>query len=168
MIKILLTTLLLFSISVGIPVSFGYNPDRLMNAIIEIESKGNPNAVGDQGRSVGIFQLKGETVCNLWRMGYFRKWKGKRTTMSQMLSLRKDVEFSKECFKILFQHNMKILKTVANKHDLKLTESEYIELTVMAHNQGVSQTITRNLLKIKPEQQRVTAYLEKVLELMGS
>lgn len=31
--------------------------DALLEAIIQVESKGNPNAVGDDGKAIGLFQI---------------------------------------------------------------------------------------------------------------
>ena len=52
---ILLSLLLSAMVAAAAPVARGH--ERLLEAIKQVESRGNPNAVGDNGRAIGPFQI---------------------------------------------------------------------------------------------------------------
>ena len=69
--------------------------DDLVNSICQVESRNNPNAVGDNGKSVGIAQIQKICVDDVNRILKLQK-KSKRFTYDD----RKNVEKSKEMMKI--------------------------------------------------------------------
>jgi hypothetical protein len=43
----------------------GVPSDRLVDALVQVESSGNPNAIGDQGRAYGCLQIWSAVVCDV-------------------------------------------------------------------------------------------------------
>lgn len=96
--KLILSVLLMFPISVGAQQEqFDWNP--VMDAIIQVESKGNPKAYNPNGNCAGILQITPGLVkqCNIWLEANKSK---KRYTLAD----RYDVEKSKEMFVMIQSH----------------------------------------------------------------
>ena len=96
---ILICIISLLSINVNAQNENEYDWSQVMNAIIQVESKGNPKAVDASGTCVGILQIKSilvKEVNNILRMEKEKK----RYTDSD----RYNVEKSKEMFIILQEH----------------------------------------------------------------
>jgi hypothetical protein len=86
-----LSTIILSVVSLTEPV----NKVNLINAIAQVESSGNPNAVGDNGLAVGILQIHPITVKDANRILGREKFK---------LEDRKSVEKSIEIFYTITNH----------------------------------------------------------------
>lgn len=69
--------------------------DRLIEAIIQVESKGDPNAVGDGGKAVGILQIHKVMVDDCNRIAGFKKF---------TYEDRKDPAKSREMFRVYTDH----------------------------------------------------------------
>jgi soluble lytic murein transglycosylase-like protein len=54
-----------FSFYFGSKAHAGVPSDRLIDALVQVESSGNPNAVGDQGRAYGCLQIWSAVVCDV-------------------------------------------------------------------------------------------------------
>ena len=111
---------------------FDWNP--IMNAIIEIESEGNPNAVG--GNSVGVLQITPITVeqCNIiLRL--------KKSSKRYELIDRKNIRKSKEMFILIQeyynpQHNLEKAIRLWNggpNYSIKGTQ-KYFEKVMRCYN----------------------------------
>ena len=69
--------------------------DRLINAIIQVESGGDANAVGDNGKAVGILQIHKVMVDDCNRIAGFQKF---------TYEDRKDEQKSREMFTMYTDH----------------------------------------------------------------
>ena len=90
--KLLLIVLFMLPISmVAQKKQFDWNP--VMDAIIQVESKGNPKAYNKNGDCAGILQITPGLVkqCNIWL-------KAKKSKKRYTLADRYDVKKSKEIF----------------------------------------------------------------------
>ncbi|MBO6255479.1 MAG: lytic transglycosylase domain-containing protein [Bacteroidaceae bacterium] len=90
--KLILTVLLMLPISISAQKEqFDWTP--VMDAIIQVESKGNPKAHNPSGDCAGILQITPGLVkqCNIWL-------KAKKSKKRYTLADRYNVEKSKEMF----------------------------------------------------------------------
>lgn len=90
--KLILTVLLMLPISISAQQEqFDWTP--VMDAIIQVESKGNPKAHNPIGDCAGILQITPGLVkqCNIW-------FKAKKSKKRYTLADRYNVEKSKEMF----------------------------------------------------------------------
>lgn len=90
--KLILTVLLMLPVSISAQEEkFDWNP--VMDAIIQVESKGNPKAHNPSGDCAGILQITPGLVkqCNIW-------FKAKKSKKRYTLADRYNVEKSKEMF----------------------------------------------------------------------
>ena len=90
--KLILTVLLMLPISISAQKKqFDWSP--VMDAIIQVESKGNPKAFNRNGNCAGILQITPGLVkqCNIWL-------EAKKSKKRYTLSDRYDVKKSKEIF----------------------------------------------------------------------
>lgn len=90
--KLILTVLLMLPISISAQKEqFDWTP--VMDAIIQVESKGNPKAHNPSGDCAGILQITPGLVkqCNIW-------FKAKKSKKRYTLADRYNVEKSKEMF----------------------------------------------------------------------
>ena len=121
---------------------FDWNP--IMNAIIEIESGGNPNAVG--GNSVGVLQITPITVeqCNIiLRL--------KKSSKRYELIDRKNIRKSKEIFILIQeyynpQHNLEKAIRLWNggpNYSIKGTQ-KYFEKVMRCYNKTDQSKLTKN------------------------
>ena len=121
---------------------FDWNP--IMNAIIEIESGGNPNAVG--GNSVGVLQITPITVeqCNIiLRL--------KKSSKRYELIDRKNIRKSKEMFILIQeyynpQHNLEKAIRLWNggpNYSIKGTQ-KYFEKVMRCYNKTDQSKLTKN------------------------
>lgn len=76
-----------------------YNWDRIINAVVMVESNGNPNAYNPKGDCVGILQIRKVTVREVNNI-LMKKGINKRYTYHD----RWDVDKSKEMFIILQEY----------------------------------------------------------------
>ncbi len=99
--KILILTCIISLISINVNAQKGnpYDWNPVMNAIIQVESKGNARAVDNSGTCVGILQMKSILVKECNDILKARKSK-KRYTDSDRYSVQK----SKEMFILLQEH----------------------------------------------------------------
>lgn len=89
--------------SVAIPATKVASPrdstvTKVLNALLQVESEGDPNAIGDQGRAVGAYQL--------WKI---RVDEANRLAKKEVWSYedRKDPQLSRAMAKIFLEHHYK-------------------------------------------------------------
>jgi hypothetical protein len=98
--KLILTCLMsVFVLTASAQTKSPYDWSKIMNAIIQVESKGNAKAHNANGDCVGILQITPILVkqCNIWLKDQKSK---KRYTLKD----RYDVEKSKEMFIMIQEH----------------------------------------------------------------
>jgi soluble lytic murein transglycosylase-like protein len=96
--KIILIVLLILPIGINAQKKqFDWNP--VMDAIIQVESKGNPKAFNKNGNCAGILQITPGLVkqCNIWL-------KAKKSKKRYTLADRYNVKKSKEMFVMIQSH----------------------------------------------------------------
>jgi soluble lytic murein transglycosylase-like protein len=96
--KIILIVLLILPIGINAQKKqFDWNP--VMDAIIQVESKGNPKAFNKNGNCAGILQITPGLVkqCNIWL-------KAKKSKKRYTLADRYNVKKSKEMFVMIQNH----------------------------------------------------------------
>ena len=96
--KIILIVLLILPIGINAQKKqFDWNP--VMDAIIQVESKGNPKAFNKNGNCAGILQITPGLVkqCNIWL-------KTKKSKKRYTLADRYNVKKSKEMFVMIQSH----------------------------------------------------------------
>lgn len=138
----------------------------MMYGIVMAESRGNSKAIGDNGKSVGLTQIHITTLKNMIKCKLLTKYQGKKLTYRRASKLRKDPKFNLYVANILAKHNENIIKNVAKVNKIKLTNTRLLDLVIKSHNQGVNNTIKRDLLKKKPVLKIVVKYLKKVRKYM--
>ena len=126
--KLILTVLLMLPISV-MAQKETYDWTRVINAIIQVESEGNPKAFNTNGNCAGILQITPGLVkqCNIWL-------RAKKSKKRYTLADRYNVEKSKEMFVMI--------QTYYNK-------SNNVEKAIRIWNGGPGYTVegTNNYLK---------------------
>lgn len=96
--KLIILVMLMLPISISAQEGkFDWNP--VMDAIIQVESKGNPKAHNKNGDCAGILQITPGLVkqCNIWL-------KAKKSKKRYTLSDRYNVKKSKEMFVMIQKH----------------------------------------------------------------
>ena len=140
---------------------------NIQDAIISTESSGRPEAIGDVGAAAGdsrgLMQIQDATARGLYKKGLLPKvWNGKKVKKRDLPSLLLDPEFNKQAGSALFEDNRNILKKKAIREGIEITDNDLQDLTIKAHNQGVSKTIRRDLMNEEKQNPIVQKYLEKV------
>ena len=98
--KLILTCLMsILALTASAQTNQGYDWSKIMNAIIQVESRGNAKAHNPNGDCAGILQITPILVkqCNIWLKDQKSK---KRYTLKD----RYDVEKSKEMFIMVQEH----------------------------------------------------------------
>lgn len=139
----------------------------IQDAIIGVESGGDPAAIGDvgakAGSSRGAMQIQAQTARDLYKQGKLPKeWNGKKVKRNRLPDLLLDPEFNKMAGSALYEDNRNIIKRKAIQKGIDLTDAQLEDLVIKAHNQGVTRTIKRDLLGEEPVNPKVQKYLEKV------
>lgn len=147
-------------------------PPKRMAGIIHAESSGRPAVIGDvkatAGESRGLMQIQARTAKELYKKGLLPKtWNGKKVKKNRLPELLLDPEFNKIAGSVLYQDNKRILRKKAQKSMIPVSEQELDDLATKAHNQGVTRTIKRDLLKEEPLNPKVQEYLKKMKEKQG-
>jgi len=140
--------------------------EKILDAIIQTESSGNPKAIGDRniesGPSYGLGQIKRATAERMVERGMLPvEWNGKPVTKENVTEHLLDPEFNKKAMVRLYVDD----KTRLRK-DLKgqgaFPEEHLDELTIRSYNQGHGGTRDRDILGKKQPQRDVDDYLRKV------
>lgn len=149
------------------PVEEYISPEERQAGIVQVESSGRPNAIGDigarAGESRGLMQIQKQTARDLLKQGKLPKvWNGKKVKKKDLPELLMDPDFNKQAGAALYEDNKNILRRKARNELQFTTEEQLDDLTTKAHNQGVRKTIDRDLLGKEPVNPKVQQYLEKV------
>lgn len=139
----------------------------IQDAIIGTESSGQADAIGDVGAkagdSRGLMQIQNETAKGLYKKGLLPKlWNNKKVKKRDLPDLLLDPEFNKLAGSALYEDNRNILKKKAIKEGIEIADKDLDDLTIKAHNQGVTRTIKRDLLNEEAVNPKVQQYLDKV------
>ena len=139
----------------------------IQDAIIGVESAGNPNAVGDvgarAGSSTGLMQIQSQTARDLYKQGKLPKvWNGKKVKKKDLSELLKDPEFNKQAGAALYEDNRKVLRRSAKRRGVEVSPEQEEDLLIKAHNQGMTKTLKRDLYGEEPLNPKVQKYLDKV------
>ena len=136
-------------------------------AIIQKESSGRPGVVGDVGlpggSSTGLMQIQRDTAKDMLKKKLLpREWKGKAVTDKDLPQLLKDPEFNRLAGAALFVDNKRRLRSVSKKRGGPVSEDMINDWAIKAHNQGLTQTIKREVRGEKGTLPSVDTYLQKV------
>ena len=147
---------------------FPSSPESIAEAQRFKESSLDPEAVGDQGKSFGLYQMQIPTTRKLIDGGKLPKeWKGKDLSKDENLKEALfDPEFNQAARDSLSEDNTKNLKRKVEEEgrpfDNYVMQHRPDELALRAHNQGLTKTLNREVRgrdKINPD---VDKYVQEI------